>query len=212
MHTVPHHLINLLPRARTKRIPAGQIILYEGDPADHALIIVSGEVIMYDLDDDGNRKILHVAGKPSLIPFAFFRNIPMELVWYYEALTDVEVLVIPSPDLRDAMAKEPQLNQFLVGTFATHVHELLVRLSSLNKTNVRDKLLAVLKFMAVCHSQPKGAWQRVDFPVTHQLLADMCGVTRESASIGLKELQDQKIIKYPKLNVLDIKMDALVEL
>lgn len=212
MEDVPSHLLQLLPTARTKRIPAGQIILYEGDPADYALIIISGEVLMYDLDTDGNRKVLHIAGKPSLIPFAFFRNIAIELVWYYEALTDVEVLIVSAKELREAMTKERQLSEFLVGTFAANVHELLVRLSSLNKTNVRDKLLAVLKFMAVCHSAPQGNWQRVDFPVTHQLIADMCGITRESASIGLKELQDQKLIKYPKLNVLDIKMADLVTL
>lgn len=163
---------------------------------------------MYDIDADGNRKILHIAGEPSLVPFAFFNNTHTSLHWFYEALTDVEIYVLPAAEVREAMDSDPVLSHFLVGTFALNVHELLVRLSSLNKTNVRDKLVAVLQFLSACHAiEKRGGWMRVAFQVNHQLLADMCGITRESASLGLKELQDEKIIRYPRFGVLEIRMN-----
>lgn len=206
MHSLHPELAKLLDGARSKQIASGQIIFYEGDPVDYVSLLVSGVVCMYDIDSEGNRKILHLAGPPSLIPFAFFNNTDTALFWFYEALTDVEMYVLSARALRDAMDNDPALSHSLVGTFALNVHELLVRLSSLNKTHVRDKLLAVLNFLSSHHAvERRGGWFRVNFQINHQLVAEMCGITRESASLGLKELQDDGVIRFPRTGLLEIK-------
>ena len=88
---------------------------------------------------------------------------------------------------------------------ADDVHELLVRLTSLSKTNAQDKVVAVLWFLATHHaSERRAGWWRVEFAVNHQLIADMCGITRESTSLVMKDLLDKKIIRAPKLATLEI--------
>lgn len=212
MDKVPLILHSALRKARVKTIPKGQIILYEGDVTADAYVINEGVVKIYDIDEQGNEKILHLIGRPGIIPFAFFSGHNDPTRWYYSALTDCEVSVVQQQKLIQAMATNSELSKYLINWFSMEVHEILTRLSSLGKTTVRDKLVAALKFLAVCHSQKAARtnWHRVAVPINHQLLADMMGVTRESASITMKELQDEKIVRTPRQNILEINLDRLV--
>jgi CRP-like cAMP-binding protein len=108
------------------------------------------------------------------------------------------------------MHSDPKLGLYLLEEATKEMHELFVRLDSLNKTTAYDKLAAALKFLAVHHSeQRRNNWRRVNFAVSHQLLADMTGITRESASITMKQFQDEKIVRSPKLGILEIQFQKL---
>jgi CRP/FNR family transcriptional regulator len=195
---------------RLRQIPSGQIILYAGDMPIEVFILRSGVVKMYDIDEQGNEKILHLVKAPAVLPFAFFSGLRDPIKWFYVALTDCEVYVVQAKDLESAMLENSALAHLLTREFSYDVHEVFVRLSSLSKTNVRDKLIAALKFLAECHStQRKTGWWRVDFAVSHQLLGDLCGITRESAATVMKGLHNEKIVRSPKLTVLEINRQAL---
>lgn len=209
---MPHLLESMVKSARLKHFPRGQIIFYEGDTPSDIFIIKEGAVKIYDINDQGNEKILHIVRSPALLPLAFFSGDSAPLYWFYSTLTDCDLYVLPKAQLRDAMKADGELALLLMGLFSVDVHELLVRLSSLEKTNAHDKLIASLKFLAARHAyQRRSGWWRVSFSVNHQLLADMSGVTRESASTVMKELQDEKVVRNPRLTILEIDRDKLVD-
>lgn len=209
--SIPPTLKQLLRESRVKRIPKAQIILYEGDTPSEVFVIKSGVVKLYDIDDQGNEKILHIVKTPAVVPFAFFAGGERAIYWFYAALTDCELYVLSQERLVQAMLADGELALFLINSFTTDVHELLVRLGSLEKTNTRDKIIASLAFLSVHHAdRRRNGWRRVSFPTNHQLLADISGITRESASVVMKELQDEKIIRNPRLAILEINHDRLV--
>lgn len=161
----------------------------------------------------GNEKILHIVTTPALIPFVFFSGENLRTKWFYSALTDSDLYVLPGADVRRAVESNHEVGTCLMNHFSQDVHELLVRLSSLGKTKARDKIIASLRFLMVCHAtERRNGWWRVTFAVNHQLLADMVGITRERAAVVMKELQDEKIIRNPRLTVLEIRKSALDEL
>ncbi len=208
--TMPPPLQRLLKTARLKHVPSGQIILYEGDLAQEVSIIKSGVVKIYDIDEQGNEKILHIAKSPSLIPMVFFSGMDKPMRWFYTALTDCDIYVLPYEVMRNAIETECGLMHLFAKDFCDNVHELMERVSSLSKTNAKDKIVAALKFLADGHSRKRySGWQRVNFAVSHQLLADLCGVTRESAAMAMKELQDQGYVRSPRLTILEINFDKL---
>ncbi len=208
--TMPEQLTCLIEKAKLKHFPKGQIILYEGDIPDHIFILKSGIIKIYDIDEQGNEKVLHVVKPPAVVPFAFFSNSSAGTRWFYGALVDCDVYVLPASRAREYMRADSELTLYLMSWFSREVHELLVRLSSLGKSSVRDKLEAALRFLAVCHSKQRpSGWYRVSFPVCHQLLADMIGVTRESTAMSMKELQDEGIIRNPRLTILEISFEKL---
>lgn len=206
----PPVLQTLVKTARIKHIPGGQIILYEDDLPQEVYIIKTGVVKVYDIDEQGNEKILHLAKAPSVIPFAAFSGLRNPLHWFYSALTDCDIYVLTAANMLESVKSSGELGQVLTKDYSDNVHELLVRLSSLSKTNAKDKIIAALKFLAVRHAvQRRSGWWRVNFAVSHQLLADLCGITRESAAMAMKDLQDQKVIRNPRLTILEINADKL---
>ena len=210
----PHPLLSeLLKNARIKHFPRGQILLYEGDTVPEVFILKKGVVKLHDIDAQGNEKILHVVGPPGILPLAFISGPNITTRWFYTALSDCDAYVLPEEVLRKAAVENGKLGMHLTTWFSNEVHELLERLSSLGKTNARDKLIAALRYLAVCHSKQRvNGWYRVTFPVSHQLLADMVGITRESAATVMKELQDEKIVRNPKLTLLEIDFKKLTKL
>jgi CRP/FNR family transcriptional regulator len=173
-------------------------------------VIKSGIVKIHDIDEAGNEKILHLVKSPGIIPFAFFSGGSTPTRWFYTALTDCELYVVPRVKLLSELQADNTLTLHLMNWFSNEVHEILTRLSSLGKTNVRDKLIAALKFLIVCHStQRRSGWWRVSFPVSHQLLADMVGITRESAALTMKELQAERLIRNPRITILEINASKL---
>lgn len=210
MESFPSLLQPLVEGARHKRIMKDQVILYEGDHVEDMLVVTQGIVKIHDIDEHGNEKILHLVKPPGIIPFAFFSGGDDPTRWFYTALTDCDVYVVPKMRILAELHTSSTLAVYLMNWFSKEVHHVFTRLSSLGKTNAHDKLIAALRFLADCHSaEQRNGWFRVSFPVTHQLLADMTGVTRESAAFAMKELQFQKVVRSPRLGILEIKTSRL---
>lgn len=206
-------LTDIMPHAKLRNYPKGQIILYDGDEPNDFFIIKDGIVKVHDIDDQGNEKILHILKTPAMFPMVFFLGGNDQTKSFYTTLTDAEIYVVPKRIVEEKMHANSELAIYMMHWFSREIHEVLVRLSSLEKTNTRNKLIAVLKFLGVHHStEQKNHWRQVNFPVSHQLLADMIGVTRESTTMIMKELQNEKIIRNPRLTQLEIKFEKLIEL
>ena len=208
--TLPDQLKKALAQTRRKLISKGQILFYEGDTTSEVMIIKSGIIKVHDIDDQGNEKVLHLLKSPAVFPLAFFTGGNTPTRWYYTALTDCELYVMLKDDLHQLFYNHPELAEYLMHWFSREVHEILTRLSSLGKTVTKDKIVAALKFLGVWHSldRPLG-WKRVTFPVSHQLLADMTGITRESVTLTMKELHDDRLVRTPRVTVLEINFQKL---
>jgi CRP-like cAMP-binding protein len=210
MELMPESLAKVLGNARRKQVLKNQVLLYQGDVSPDVMVIKSGIVKVHDIDAQGNEKILHLLKNPAVFPLAFFTGGDSPTRWYYTALTDCEIYTMPKTKLRELLAHDPELSVYLMNWFSREVHEILTRLSSLSKTLARDKVIAALRFLAVLHSvERRSGWKRVTFPVSHQLLADMTGITRESATLTLKELQAEQTIRNPRITILEINYTKL---
>lgn len=209
--SLPPILQKALQSARLRHVPGGQIILYEGDLPQEVFILKNGIVKLYDIDDQGNEKLLHLVKAPAVVPFAFFSGMHDPLRWFYTTLTDCDIYVLRIDELRAMTRADANLAELLTNEFSADVHELLVRLSSLGKTNAKDKVIAALKFLMAGHAtERRTGWWRVNFPVSHQLIGDLCGITRETTALIMKELQGEKIIRNPRVTILEINKKNLL--
>jgi CRP/FNR family transcriptional regulator len=196
---------------RIKPYPKNQIILYGGDKITDVFILKKGVAKIYDIDHQGNEKVLHILKPPALMPLGSVLGQDASTDWFYSAVTDCEVYAVSRAEAEKRILSDSKLAAFVMDHFSQETHEILVRLSGLGKTDVRGKLAYVLRFLAVYHAQEsRGGWRRVTFPVGHQLLADMIGMTRESTAIGTKHLRDQQIIRYPRATQLEINFNNLL--
>jgi len=195
----------LIEQAKLRQYPRGQIILYEGENPADAFIVKSGAVKIYDIDEDGNEKIIHILKSPGMFPVIFMFGTAGQTSTFYTTVVDSELYVLSRATFEAQLAKDPTLVLYCLKWFAREVQEIMRRMSSLEKSSTRSKLFATLSYLARHHAgPPQSGWQRVTFPISHQLLADMIGVTRESTTMVMKDLHKEKVVRTPKLGTLEI--------
>lgn len=208
---MPPLLETAMTGARSKHFPRGQIIMYQSDVPYDVIVLEEGVVKIHDIDEQGNEKILHLLKPYAILPFAFFSGGKDEMRWFYTALTDCDVRVMPMSELMKRMEANCELTLYLMHWFSDEVHELLTRLSSLGKTNSHDKIMAALKFLALNHAKERrSGWWRIAIPVNHQLIADMVGVTRENTAMVMKEFTRQGIVRNPRQTILEVNVRKLI--
>jgi CRP-like cAMP-binding protein len=207
---MPPALRKLLEGARLKYAQKGQVLLYAGDQPIEVLLIKEGVVKLNSIDEQGNEKILHLLRTPMIVPLAFFSRPEIATRWYYTTLTDCELYVLRREELEHLMETDAWTMRFLINNFSEEVHEILTRLDSLGKSDGSSKLVIALRYLGVCHGvKARGGWWRIPFPVNHQLLADMIGVSRETVSLTMKILSDDKIVRNPRLAQLEINLERM---
>jgi CRP/FNR family transcriptional regulator len=97
----------LLKHATLRHFARGQIILYEGENPADAFIIKTGAVKIYDIDEDGNEKIIHILKSPGMFPVLFIFGTTGQTSTFYTAITDTELYVLPRSEFESHMAKAP---------------------------------------------------------------------------------------------------------
>ena len=202
-------LAEFISSARIRTYHKGQIIFYPEDVLSHLFVIKSGAISMHDYDDEGNQKILHIFGKQTLFPMVNFTSPSPTAAWFYSALTDVEVYLIPFKTLQAHMATPAGIECFnyILLQNQQEIHELLVRLRSFGKSTSTARVLSTLTFLATHHGKKRrGDWHRIALPTSQQLLADISGVTRESVNNAIKQLQTQGLVRYRSPLTVEVKM------
>lgn len=207
---MPPILHKLLSSSRTKHVQKGQILLYAGDLPKEVFIIKKGIVKLYNIDEQGNEKVLHLLRAPMVVPLEFFSHPDKGTEWYYTALTDCDMYIVLRSVLDTLMETDASTMHFLIQNYSEEVHEILTRLDSLGKSDTDTKLTIALQYLALSHGlEGRGGWWKITFPVTHQLLADMTGVSRETVSLAMKILSDERLIRSPRLARVDVNLEKL---
>jgi CRP/FNR family transcriptional regulator len=87
-------------------------------------------------------------------------------------------------------------------------YNLEISLSELVFKPVKERVISVLKRLAdkfgVCTKEPD--FVKINIPLTHQILADMAGSSRETVSKIIGELKDKGLLKTERRYIL-IKRD-----
>lgn len=186
----------LLENAQSKHYRQGQLLFYAGDTMAENFILKSGIIKVYDINDKGEEKVLQIIKAPALLPIDCLLPDPQVVSWYYSALTDVEVYTFTSEELQNQIATTPDFSAYIINWLAVEAHELMARIDGMSKSDAKNKVLTVLNYFNIYYtSQEKQGWRRIEFPITHQLIADVAGITRESATIQVGNLQREKIIR-----------------
>lgn len=197
----------LIKTSRVRTYNKGSTILYPEDRSSDLYVIKTGAVAMETISSAGDKKILYVFGPATLFPAVSFLESNALSSWFYTALTDTDVYVIPYQELSDKLRDADGYTAYnaLLRQTLTHVHELLLQVSDHSKTDSNEKLISIFLFLLEYHTKKSSsAWRSVQFPVTHQLLAEMTGLARETVSLTLKELAKDKLVRFRQKGHLEL--------
>lgn len=150
----------------------------------------SGYVTASTIDDDGKKRIHLIYGPGDYFPILSIFN-GTEQRATYETLVRSKVLSISADDFKHQLSTDLNFcNQILKKT----VNQLAMfaeRVIDLQTTKLSEKLLRKLKILAKDHGIKSADQYTLPYKLTHQHIAELLGVERESVSRNLTILKKQ---------------------
>jgi len=194
----------LLLKGRQYKIPKGQIIQSTEDRRVFNLLR-NGYVKRYLISNDGSYGVQVIYGPQDTFPItlAFSAVFHRELnespeTYYYEAMTDVELYTVDEATLKEAIQKEPELYKDLFGICGVRLHSTLHGLENLTLSNSYHRVAHEILFLAKKFGAKKAKGTEIQVPLTHQDLADILSLTRETVSTAMVQLRKNKLISTGK--------------
>lgn len=179
-------------RSFTKR----EILLSEGETPLSILALRQGFVKVTSLDEDGNERLLWIAGRYDIVPTEqLFSSLPIN--FFYTALSDGEAYEVNKQEFIAAAKTNLAFMTDIASTMSHHYDDLLRRVDTIEQTTVRSKLIATLRYLS-CRF---GTGEAIDLyalglELTQQDFAEMIGSTRETTSVELHKLRSEGFIDY----------------
>lgn len=195
-----NYLRAFLGRHPTHTFKKKEIIVFQGEAPRSAFVVKRGIIKTYNLSVNGDEKPVAFYETDSIFPAPWVYGKTASATYYYEAFTpEVEVYAVDRRELAEFIKKRPEL---LYQEFERLLADQLggsVRLNALQHSRARDKLVYTLHYLALSHGQPAGQHKvALTLDLTHQDLANLTGLTRETAATELNRLKKQGVIEYGK--------------
>jgi CRP-like cAMP-binding protein len=198
----------------TTQFEKGATILLKGEAPEILYGIKSGFVKGYDIDATGAEQLVWLGTKGDFFPVAWAFSLSPNVQYFFSAFSDVTLYKIS----REAFLKFLEQNhsallevtQRLVIRFG----DAMRHLNATEKTKAEEKIAHTLYFLSLRFghiSDSKKNEREVDLPITHQDIANLLGLTRETVTTELKRLKDSGLIYYDKSRFV-IYQDKLEEL
>lgn len=190
-------IVNFVKNFPAKPFHKGEALLESGDVSDTLLAIRTGFVKITAVDDDGNERMLWIAGRYDIVPTEQLFSQHRPLQFFYTALSDGEAYHIDKAQFIAKAKADSGLMSEIAMSMSSHYDDLLSRINSTEQSSVRHKLIATLRYLAERFS----AESRVDLyalglRLTHEDIATLIGSTRETVSLELQKLHKAGCIHY----------------
>lgn len=192
----------------TRSFTKGEVLWGEGETPSSVLALRQGFVKVTSLDEDGNERLLWIAGRYDIVPTEqLFSSSPIS--FFYTALSNGEAYEVNKQEFITAAKSNLAFMTDVASTMSHHYDDLLRRIDTVEQTTVRSKLIATLHYL----SYRFGTGEAIDLydiglELTQQDFAEMIGSTRETTSVELHKLREEGLIDYRGIHFV-IRSDRL---
>lgn len=182
----------------------GQIIFFEGAPADGVYIVAQGRVKIYKSAIDGREAILHIFGAGE--PFgevAVFQGgtFPAHAI----AVENSRILFLPKNSLVESIGRDATLALNMLGALSLRLRQFTKKVEALTLQETPQRLAAYL----LNASELKDGADSFSLDITKGLLAGMLGTARETLSRALSKMAEQGIVQVKGREITIINREAL---
>ncbi len=172
----------------------GVTIFNEGQPGVAFYIIFSGRVKVAKLAEDGRELIFGIFGNGAL-----FGDVPVFDGGPYPAtattLVETEVYQINRDDFERMVVADPRISLKIIRVLGKRLRQAHGFVMDIAMKSVPQKLSAALLKLADEYGRPSKAGTIIDLPLSRLELAELIGVTRETATRELSKFSQAGTIK-----------------
>ncbi|MCJ7827534.1 Crp/Fnr family transcriptional regulator [Patescibacteria group bacterium] len=171
----------------------------------------SGFVRMYVISEDGKEITVNFF-KPGSFFSMIWALTGKTNYYFFEAMTPVETYRTSRKELVAFLDSNSKVERDLLIRILKGLDCILIRMEYLLVSDAYKKIAVVLGMLAVRYGEEnKQGHFVVSVPMTHQEVANLVGMARETASIQLKKMKDRGLIDYAHKTLTVKDLDRLRE-
>lgn len=180
---------------KTRNYKKGEILVRADDEPQGIFCLTKGYVRQYIISKNGFELTLHILKPVTYIPIVWAVN-GTPNVYYFEALTPVEVGRAPRDEVVSFIKNKPNIIFALLSDLIESYAETLTRMEHLVFSDAYRRVVSILIYIAKHFGEERGKNIIVHHRFTQQDIATLVGVARETAGIEMAKLQKKRLIKY----------------
>lgn len=186
----------------------GEMLIRADDDPQGIFCLTKGYIRQYTISKTGFELTLHILRPVSYFPMVWAIN-GTPNVYYFEALTPVEVGRAPRDEVVNFIKDRPTIIFELLSELIERYAETLTRMEHLVFSDAYRRVISVLLYIAKHFGEKTSKGVIVNHRFTQQDIATLVGIARETASIELVKLEKKGLIKYVDHSILFESLDKL---
>lgn len=179
----------------------GEILIRSDDNPQGIFYLTNGYVRQYTISKTGIELTLHILKPISYFPMVWAIN-GTPNVYNFEALTDVEVGRAPRDEVVSFIKDKPKIIFELMSELLEDYAETLTRVEHLVFSDAYRRVISVLLYIAKHFGEQDGNRKVVGNRFTHQDIATLVGVARETASMEMMKLGKKGPVQYSNQSII----------
>lgn len=201
-------LIELSKLGRIKKYKQGSHIFRDKEEVTTLYIVVSGNVSLYKLNENGNKRVIFILGKGKIINDVIIQDLPSSI--NCEIFEEAVILSYDKNDFLRVMENDFTLSKNIICSLAIKVRRMYRQLK--NATGVikmEKKLAAKLWKLSKDYGVECKDGVMINMNISVTYLADLLGSKRETISRALKILLNENLIEYENKRIKIINQEKL---
>lgn len=167
-------LLEIASRASVKSFAPNEVLLMQGQPARHLMVIQSGSVKVCQLSNSGNEVILWMAGRGDAVG-VLIEALSQTYTSTAHAMTPCAVLDWECTRLHSIVAKIPQMRRNITQILSTRLEELQERFREVATEKVAPRVAkAIMRLLKQVGTPASGG---IEISLSREELAQMTGTT-----------------------------------
>jgi CRP/FNR family transcriptional regulator len=194
------HLQALFSKGRVKKYIKGEVVC-STDDTQSLVLVKSGYIKRYKIATDGTLGIQIMYGPEDIFSLTHMYRLLLGQtiyegleVFYYESMGDCEVLHIKPEAMVEAIKTEPALHLELFAEAGRHLKSCVHSIENISLDSAHIRVAHQILFLAQTFGIPETDGTVIQIPLTHQDLADLLSLTRETVTRAITELRHKKLL------------------
>ena len=181
-------LEKVAPLISVNTFERGQLIIHYGEPAEELFFVQKGLVRVYRLNESGTQVVLALLNQGDFFGEMGLFTDSVRTAWI-EAVTKVKAYRMHKNDFRNLLLTSPGLCWRMLSVLSQRLAKMDEQMESFVCLSVEERLLGALFSLAKELGQNDGDGWMLPSYLTHELLAELIGTSRETVTRALGRLE-----------------------
>lgn len=185
----------------TRQFAKKRTILFQGEIPRSAMVLQSGLVKVYGITTGGDQRTVTLLSAGDIFPVECVFDKSRVSLYYYEALTECSVLTLPKTEFVAALEQNAPLKDQVFQSYMAHYTSATMHIYALEHSHAQEKLVYILQYLVARFGEKQSnGLTKIELRLSHQDIAEMVGLTRETTAVELHRLKDKGLIDYQRFS------------